>query len=282
MSILVTGATGTTGHHVVEQLARAGHPVRALTRRPVQARLPTGVEVHGADLTRPDTFAPALAGVTALHLIAVSGDDYGVLTTAPEVVDAAVRAGVRRITVLTGTDDELGVVRAVEESGVDWTHVRPLEFMANKLAWADAIRNDGVVRSGFAAHRSALVHEGDIAAVIVAALTQDGHAGQTYTPTGPEALTRLDAARIIGEVTGRPVRFDELSEADVRAEMLRQGVQPEVVDFVVAYEASPPPEASMVLPVVEDVTGRPPRTFARWVTEHADAFRPRPVPAGRR
>lgn len=175
---------------------------------------------------------------------------------------------------LTGTDDEVAVARAAASSGVDWTHVRPLEFMANKLAWAESIRAEGVVRAGFGGHVSALVDEADVAAVIVAALTADGHAGQTYAPSGPEALSRFDAARIIGEVIGRPVCFDELTEAEVRAQMRDMGVQPDVIDFVVGYEASPPPEASIVSPVVEQVTGHPPRPFAAWVADHADAFLP--------
>lgn len=274
MTILVTGATGTIGRHVVEQLAGAGHTTRALSRRPADADLPAGVDVRTGDLTRPHTLAPALDGVTALHLIAIGGDDFRPLTTAPEIVDLAVAAGVARITVLTGSDDELATVRAVEASGVACTHVRPLEFMANKLGWADSIRKEGVVRAGFADHLSALVHEADVAAVIAAALTGEGHAGRTYVPTGPEALRRTDAARIIGEVVGRPVRFEELSEAEVRAEMRAQGIQPEVIDFVVGYEASPPPEAAVPTSLVAAVTGRPPRTFAGWVAEHAAAFRP--------
>jgi uncharacterized protein YbjT (DUF2867 family) len=276
MTILVTGATGTIGRHVVEQLVRAGHPVRALTRRPAVAlaQLPGGVEVHEGDLTQPESVVPALEGATGLHLVAMAGAGYGVLPTGPDVVEAAVRAGVRRITVLTGTDEELAVARAVEASGVAWTHIRPLEFMANKLAWADSIRKEGVVRSGFGSHVTALVDEADVAAVIVAALTADGHAGRTYTPTGPEALSRVDAARIIGEVVGVPVRFDELSAAEVREQMLAQGVEPDVADFVISYEASPPAEASVVLPVVEEVTGRSSHTFAEWVAAHADAFRP--------
>lgn len=274
MTILVTGATGTIGHHVVDQLARGGHPVRALTRRPAQARLPAGVEVVEGDLTRPDTLGTALQDATALHLIAMAGDDYQPLEHAAEIVAAAVEAGAKRITVLTGTDDEVAVVRAVAASGVDWTHVRPLEFMANKLAWAESIRTEGVVRSGFGGHVSALVDEADVAAVIVAALTEDGHAGRTYAPSGPEALSRFDAARIIGDVIDRPVRFHELTEAEVRAQMRDMGVQPDVIDFVVGYEASPPREASIVSPVVEQVTGHPPRAFAAWVADHADAFLP--------
>jgi uncharacterized protein YbjT (DUF2867 family) len=274
MTILVTGATGTIGHHVVDQLAHGGHPVRALTRSAAQARLPAAVEVVEGDLTRPDTLGAALRDATGLHLIAMAGTDYQPLEHAPEIVAAAVDAGVKRMTVLTGTDDELAVARAAAASGVDWTHVRPLEFMANKLSWAESIRSEGVVRAGFGGHVSAVVDEADVAAVIVAALTDDGHAGKTYAPTGPEALSRFDTVRIIGDVIGRPVHFDELTEAEVRTQMRDMGVQPDVIDFVVGYEASPPAEASLVSPVVEQVTGRAPRNFAGWVAAHADAFLP--------
>ena len=273
MTILVTGATGTIGRQIVVRLAEAGHPVRALTRRPAAADLPAGVEVVEGDLARPDSVGPALEGATALHLISLAGDDYRPLTTAPEIVEAAVRAGVKRITVLTGTDEELATSRAVAASGLDWTHVRPaVEYMANRLQWADAVRGGGVVRDGFVARRDAMVHEADVGAVIATALTEGGHEGRTYAPTGPEAITRLDAARIIGEVTGRPVRLDELTEDEVRADLLAQGLEPQAVDFVVSYEAAPPAAASTVTSVVADVTGRPPRSFRDWVVEHAAAF----------
>jgi uncharacterized protein YbjT (DUF2867 family) len=273
MTILVTGATGTIGRQVVSHLTAAGHPVRALTRRPSAADLPTGVEVVGGDLTEPAGLAAALDGATALHLIALGGDDYRPLTTAPAVVEAAARAGVKRITVLTGTEEELATAAAVEASGLDWTHVRPaVEYMANRLLWAEAVRGDGVVRDGFVDRRDAMVHEADVGAVIATALTEAGHAGRTYAPTGPEAITRRDAAQVVGEVTGRSVRLEALTADEVRADLIAQGIGPDQVDFVVSYEASPPPAASTVTTVVEDVTGRPPRSFRDWVAEHAADF----------
>ncbi|SPL89682.1 Oxidoreductase [[Actinomadura] parvosata subsp. kistnae] len=69
MTILVTGATGTVGRRIVAQLAARGTPVRALTRNPAKAAVPDGVEVACGDLTEPGTLAPALEGVTGLHLI---------------------------------------------------------------------------------------------------------------------------------------------------------------------------------------------------------------------
>ncbi|MEU6040508.1 MULTISPECIES: SDR family oxidoreductase [Actinomadura] len=67
MTILVTGATGNVGRHVVEELLGGGHKVRALTRDPARALVPAGVEVAAGDLAVPDSLASALEGVTAMH-----------------------------------------------------------------------------------------------------------------------------------------------------------------------------------------------------------------------
>src|SRR5258707_181173 len=102
MKILVTGATGTVGHHIVEQLIQSDHQVRALTRNPAKANFPAGVEVIAGDLTDPATLAPAMEGITGLHLITFGGDNYAPLQTGHKLVSMAEKAGVKRVTVLTG------------------------------------------------------------------------------------------------------------------------------------------------------------------------------------
>ncbi len=91
MTILVTGATGTIGRHVVHQLAERGQPVRALTRNPAGATMPAGVEIVGGELTAPETLGPALEGVTGLQLMSLAGDDYMPLQTTPEILAVASR-----------------------------------------------------------------------------------------------------------------------------------------------------------------------------------------------
>lgn len=86
---------------------------------------------------------------------------------------------------------------------MDHTRVFPGEFMANTREWAPSVRAEGVVRAPVGGWRSALVHEDDIAAVLAAALLDDGHEGATYRPTGPAAIARRDAVTALG----RPVRF---------------------------------------------------------------------------
>ncbi|AXK32830.1 NAD-dependent epimerase/dehydratase family protein [Streptomyces armeniacus] len=277
MTILVTGATGTVGHEVARQLAAAGHRVRALTRDPARAeaegRLPEGVAAVAGDLTRPETVLGALEGATGLHLINFGGDDYAPLDGAgAELVRLAEKAGVRRVTMLLG-GEKGPVEQAVEASGMAWTHLQPVEFMANALDWAESVRAEGEVRAAFAHTRSAMVHEADIAAVAVAALTEDGHGGRTYTLTGPEALTRPEKVRVLAEAVGRDIRYVELTEEQARAAWAAEGHSPETIEFFVWVHGNTPEIGYTVVPTVEEVTGRPARTFAQWAAEHADAFR---------
>ncbi|WP_330465907.1 NmrA family NAD(P)-binding protein [Micromonospora zamorensis] len=283
MPILVTGATGTVGGSLVRQLVGAGHGVRALTRDPASpaaTALPDRVEVVAGDFARPHTLVAALRGVTRMHLVAMDG--YGPLTTGAEILELARQAGVRRVTHLGHNDPSRAdddpieaphrpLHRAVENSGLEWTHVFPGEFMANTREWAAGIRTEGVVRAPFGAWNSALVHEADIAAVIVAALTEDGHAGRVYQPTGPEPVRRRDAVRIIGEAIGRPVRFDELTPGEAR-EYWKDHYPTEVIEWFLEMGRHPDGNG-WVAPDVEEVTGRPGRTFRQWAAEHADDFR---------
>lgn len=145
MTVLVTGATGSVGRHVVSHLPRGGHRVRALTPDPARADLPESVEVVAGDLTDAATLAPVFDGVRAAHLINF-GHDYRPLRSGARIVELAARAGVRRVTVLGGWEE--GTLEpAARASGLEWTCLRPVEFMGNTLVdWGERLRRDGVVR----------------------------------------------------------------------------------------------------------------------------------------
>ncbi|MBG0827150.1 NmrA family NAD(P)-binding protein [Planomonospora sp. ID67723] len=272
MTILVTGATGTVGRHVVGELIRAGQRVRALTRNPAGANLPAGVEVVAGDLTLTDSLVPALDGVTAVHLITFGGDDYGVLRNGREIVELLTETGVRKVTVLGGWDE--GTLEpAVRAGSLAWTFVYPTEFMSNAMGWAGSIRAEGVVREPFGDATTAMVHEADIGAVAATALMEDGHAGLTYALTGPERLSTRDKVRILGEAVGREIEFVELTVEQAREKMAAEGQPEEMIEFLLDVFGNVPEEANTVNSTIEKVTGRPARTFAQWAAEHADAFR---------
>ncbi|GAA0945339.1 NAD(P)H-binding protein [Nonomuraea longicatena] len=286
MKILVTGATGIVGRHVVDQLVQAGPEVRALTRNPAAAGLPPQVEVVPGDLTAPASVAAALDGVDRLYLFPVE-------ESAREVVALARRAGVRRIVVLSAASVTAGlhvspVEQAVEESGLEWTHVRPCGFMTNLLQiWAPSIRAERVVRHPFADEPMNLIHEADIAAVAVAALLRDGHHGKAYTLTGPGLVTVREQVAAIGAALGEEVRYEEVSRERARELMRAQGgFAAESADLVlgfVEYGGAAPDDGGYaeqdwsalmrVWPDVEQVTGRPPRGYAEWARDHVADFR---------
>ena len=277
MTILVTGATGNIGRHVVDRLMQAGVRVRALTRNPEAANLPDSVEIVQGDLDRPETLAAAFENVERLYL-------FPVPATATEVVEMAKKAGVRRIVVLSSASAPweakyhprglyfLLVERAVEAVGVEWTHVRPTGLMLNSLTWAETIRAEGVVRAPYGAAAYPHVHEADVAEVATAALLGDGHVGKKYIVSGPESITQIEQVRAIGAAIGREIRFEELTPEQARK--LWSPFMPEdEIDTELMILSESVDKPKKVWPTYEQVIGRPGRTYAQWAADHAYDFR---------
>ncbi|WP_019637097.1 NAD(P)H-binding protein [Paenibacillus fonticola] len=274
MTILVIGATGTVGQHVTELLVQRGSSVRALTRNPerAKAKLPEGVQIAAGDLMKPETLKEALQGIEAMFLIISSDEPNADLNTDPQVVALAEAAGVKRVVVLVGYE-EGPAEETLRASGMQWTLVKPAEFMANVLAdWGETIRTEGVVREFYGDALSARVHESDIAAVAVEALLGEGHHSRSYPLTGPEALTRREVVNAIATAVGKDIPFIELSEEEARQQWRDQGYDEESVDFFVQMAKNPPEAGYTVLTTIEQVLGRPARTFAEWADEHKRMF----------
>lgn len=281
--ILVTGATGNVGRHAVSGLLRAGAKVRALTRTPGTARFPDGVAVAGGDLADPGSLEDALSGVDAVFLVwpTVSADH-----AAPATIDL-IAEHARRIVYLSarGVPEDsrpdpgpiigshAAMEHRIERSGLEYTFLRPGGFATNTLMWAPQIRGTGVVRSFYGAAARPLIHERDIAAVGVAALTGDGHAGARYVLTGPQVLTQAEQVKVIGEAIGRALRWEELPPETARREMLEQGWAPSFADQILEAHAKMVTAPETVTCTVEEVTGRPATGFGEWAADHAADFR---------
>jgi uncharacterized protein YbjT (DUF2867 family) len=259
--ILVTGATGNVGGAVVEALRAAGQDVRAVSRR------------DRVDLNDPATVP--FAGTTAAFFM--SGYAPGLFTAAKD-------QGVERAVLLSGSSAENGdranaVSRymmdsehALKASGLAHTILRPHAFFSNALRWLPQLRAGDVIREAFPEVPTSAIDPADIAAVAAAALTGDDHAGRTYRLTGPEALKIADRVRILGEALNRPLTLDPFTDEEAREDMSKS-MPPEYVDAFMAFYTGGTLDESMVLPTVEQVTGRPPRSFAAWAAEHAHEFR---------
>jgi uncharacterized protein YbjT (DUF2867 family) len=276
--ILVTGATGNIGGELVRVLADAGEDVRALIRRDAdRSGLPAGVEGVIGDLNRPESLSAALTGVRGVHLLSGYQDMPGQLAEMS-------RAGVERVVLQSSSavpsgDMTNAVARyhilseaAVRESGIAWTFLQPNTFMSNTLQWVPQLNAGDVIRAAFPDVRVATIDPYDVASVSALALTSKGHEGQSYRLSGPDSLLPADRVAVLAEVLGRELRFDGQSNAEARAEM-SESMPAEYVDAFFSFFADGKLDESRVLPTVQEVTGRAPRSCEQWARSHADAFR---------
>ncbi|WP_090934606.1 NAD(P)H-binding protein [Nonomuraea jiangxiensis] len=271
--ILVTGATGKSGRRVVNQLRARGLPVRAAAR---SGR-------HVFDWTDRGTWDAALEGVRSVYIVQLDGTKL-----VRPFVERAVRHGVRRIVLASGrgidlpdyAKDSSGILEglldseaAVRESGLEWTISRPGWFAQNfsEGFFADAVRA-GELRLPAGDGAASFVDAEDIAAVVVAALTEDRHAGQIYELSGPRAVTLTEAVATISKATGRDIRYVPLSVADYVAELVLQGLPPADAEAF-ADVIAPLREGrdEYVSDGVRRALGRPPRTFAEFAESTAVA-----------
>jgi len=258
--ILVLGATGKTGRRVVERLQTRGTPARAASR----SALPP------FDWQDRDTWAPALQGAGAVYVtyfpdLAVPG--------APEAVGELARlaadAGVQRLVLLSGRGEEEAQrsEEAVKAAGVDWTILRSSWFDQNfsEGFLLEAVL-EGVVSLPVGDVREPFVHADDLADIAVAALTEDGHAGQLYEITGPRLMTFADAVAEIAQATGRDVRFETVPMEGFAAELSRQGLSADeawLVEFLFGEVLDGRNES--LTDGVQRALGREPRDFTEYV-----------------
>lgn len=285
--ILVTGATGHVGGELVRRLTAAGHPVRAMTRRPAEARLPAGAEAVHGDADDPASLDAAFAGASGAFLMSAQG-----VGTAPgpthdlALAEAAARAGVRSVVKLSVLDGGAGsdvIARwhaeaeaAVTDPSRDWawTLLRPGRFMSNALRWAGRLRAGDEVAVPFADRPAASIDPADVAEVAARALTAVSpaeHAGTAYELSGPQSLTPRQELAILAKTLGRDLHIRPLPDEAARAGMSAYGFPPEVIDAIMQRTLGTDRGAE-VLPTVEKVLGRPARTFAQWAGAHAGAF----------
>jgi len=256
--------------------------VRAVTRDPRSARLPAGVDAVRADLADPASLEPHLAGADSAFLVWPFTAPGLAAGPGARLVEVLARH-VSRVVYLSaeaaaGRPDSFWATmeRLIEASGAQWTFLRPTGFAANTLMWADQIRGHGAVLWPYGAAARSLIHERDIAAVAVAALTDARHVGQKYLLTGPEVITQAEQVEVIGDVIGRAVRWEELAPEEARQQLLAAWGDPGFVDSALATWAGLVAHPEPVTGTVREITGTPARTFRQWAADHAGDFRPLP------
>ncbi|MDQ0314024.1 NAD(P)H-binding protein [Amorphus orientalis] len=262
--VLVIGGTGKTGRRVADRLTAHDIPVRIGSR---QADPPF-------DWSDRSTWAAALEGARAAYItyypdIALPG----AVETIEALVTTAMAHGVDRLVLLTGRGEEEAerAEEVLKASGARWTIVRASWFAQNfsENFFADGIAAGEVV---FPSHDvgEPFVDADDIADVVTAALTEDGHVGNLYEVTGPRLLTFPEAVAEIARASGRDISYVPVSVDDYIATLKDLQIPPEFVDLLdILTRQVLDGRNSSIADGVERALGRPPRDFSVYAAETA-------------
>lgn len=290
--IVVTGATGTVGRALLEELAASSVTARVLVRNPQRAvaarRL--GMQIAVGSFEDKSSLRAALDGAERLFLLSPAGTDT-MVRQQTTVVDIARECGVRHVVKVSSigadeTDVAASIIRAhrdierhIEASGMSYTHLRPHWFAQNELGHAPSIVADGKLYAPDVTQITS-IDARDIAAAAAHVLTHDGHERKAYVLTGPEALSYADVAATLTDVLGHPVRWIEVSLEAARDSMLdaglARGLATGFTEIMARYRDGG--ATATVSPAIEALLGRPPRRFEEFARDHRAAFARSAVP----
>jgi NAD(P)H dehydrogenase (quinone) len=278
--IATTGASGAIGGRVAQRLAEVGVAQRLIVRDASRAPDLAGGKAAVAGYDDVGALHSALSGTDTLFF--VSAHEHVDRTALHRgVVDAAAAAGVQRIVYLsllsaaadatfTYARDHYFTEEHIRDTGLRFT------FLRDSL-YADYIPfmcgDDGVIRGPAGDGAVAVVARDDIADVATAVLTSDGHDGQTYDITGPEALTFEQMAAQLSAVTGRDITYVAETMEEARASRASYGAPEwEVEGWITSYAAVASGEFDVVSDTVERVAGHPPMTLIEYLRAHPEDY----------
>ncbi|GHF03586.1 NAD(P)H-binding protein [Streptomyces morookaense] len=277
MTTLITGARGRIGQAIISRLQSAGLTVRAASANPAELTVPDGVDVAELALDRPETFGSALRDVRRVFL-------YPEPAGIRELVKAAEAAGVEHVVLLSsssvlGPDAEndplaghsLQVERALADSDLACTFLRPDAFASNSLGWAYFIGQSMPIQLAYPDAHIAPIHPEDIADIAVEALTGTSLTGRSVTLTGPDSLTFREQLAVLADTLGRQIPVEQITRAEAEQQMGRHMPAPMVTALLDLWEAANHGPA-VIADTTQTLLGRPARTYRQWARENAAAF----------
>ena len=269
-TIAITGVTGNIGGAVATELQDLAPRLRLLVRNPSRAPRLEG-QLAVADYSDAAASREALAGVNVLFMVS-AGESPERVQQHEVFVDAAAAAGVKHIVytsflgakpdaTFTLARDHWYTEQHIRESGIAWTFLRDSFYLD---FFPEVVDENGVIRGPAGNGRVGAVSREDVARSATAVLRNPApHAGCAYDMTGPQALSLNDIARIIGEVWGKQVTYQDESLEEAYASRAHYGAPGWEVDaWVSTYTAIASGELDVISDSVQSLTGRPPLSLA--------------------
>ena len=233
--ILITGATGSTGSEIIEQLRQSQHQLRCMTSRPDAAREleGRGFQTVVADFDRPETLPQALQGIRKAYL--VCPPDERLETREKAFIDAARGTDIHivKLSAFWSAPDSPSpnlqaharVEQHLRSSGLPFTILRPHGFYQTFL-WMNLpmIQGQGILPVPGGTGKAPLLDIRDVASAAVKSLTEPGHENQAYDLTGPEAVTMETIAQALSQGLGKPVQYMDMPEQQLIGAMKGMGV----------------------------------------------------------
>jgi len=282
--ILVTGATGRVGYHLMEKLADARADVTAMVRVEAKADDLPGTPEHVVATFDEPPSAEILQRFDRVFLLSPTQEEQTALETV--FIDALVAAGHRPHVVKIAADGfqdpdcEVRFMRShrdialhLDAVGLPVTYLAPAVYMENFLSAADTVREDGTLPAPAGHGRVGFVAASDVAAVAARVLTSPGHEGATYVVTGPEALRYKDVAGRISAVFAREVSYEDQPAERARKLMLARGLSRWKADGnLELFDWIRQGGANTVTTGVREVTGADPQAVEDWLSEARASF----------
>jgi uncharacterized protein YbjT (DUF2867 family) len=283
--ILITGASGTVGSAVLQEMRKTGKLFKAMYRTEQDAKkAPAGTESVIADFADKSSLNKALAGVTTVFLVCSPIPQLAELEST--VIDACAVNGVQHVVLNSalGAGDyqksfpswHRKVEDKLRNSGLSYTILRPNGFFQNIVAYnSPTIRTQGAFYAGMGTAKTSLLDVRDVAAAAAKVLVSPAdHSGKTYELMGPEALSNGEIAERISRITGRNVKYVDIPEEAQRKSMLDAGM-PEwqvsaLLDLQAYYLAG---KCAAVTDVLPNLLGRAPITVDQFLNENKESFR---------
>ncbi|MGI8425313.1 MAG: SDR family oxidoreductase [Actinomycetota bacterium] len=277
--VLVTGASGNIGSKLVNELLDVDANVRVFVRDPAKsAHLDGRVQVAVGDFQNAPTVASALEGVDRAFLLAVDPKHEA------DFIEAAKVAGVSQLVQLSSGGVPFGVgsgplhtpgEHLLKESGLNWTILRPWEYMSNSFHWLETIRSQSSIFEPTGQGKIAPIDPADISAVAARVLTSGGHEVRTYELTGQQLLNRNEMAELISAAIGRTVHFVDIPSETYKEQLVKMGMPEMFVEPVAGfYRMVNEGKLAIIHPDVENLLGRKARTYEQWLSVNAKAFEP--------